>query len=523
MQSRVLIFDTTLRDGEQSPGNSMNMQEKLRMAQALAELGVDIVEAGFPIASPGDFEAVRAIARQIRGPVIAGLARCERGDIDRAWEAVQVAKRPRLHVFLATSAIHREHKLKMAKAEILRRTDEFVRYACSLCDDVEFSPEDASRTERDFLAEVVRCAIAAGATTINIPDTVGYATPEEFGGLIAELHERVPELHDAVVSAHCHDDLGLAVANSLAAVRAGARQVECTINGIGERAGNASLEEIVMALRTRSDSFGIDTGIDATQLYPTSRLLTNITGLQVQRNKAIVGDNAFAHEAGIHQHGMLQHHSTYEIMRPQDVGVDATSLVLGKHSGRHAFRDRVHKLGFELDDVQLQKVFTDFKQLADQKRTIYDADIAALVEGTLGAPRGPWQLDGFQAVAGTDVQHFAEVRMSHRDGHSAQEAACGDGPVDAVFKAMERAVGQRVRVHDYQVRSVTRGKDAQGEVVVEATHDNVRYRGRSVSTDIIEASARAYLALVNRILADQAAVAPVAVAAASGVAPQSQA
>lgn len=502
MDARVLIFDTTLRDGEQAPGGSMNLQEKLHMAEALAELGVDIIEAGFPIASPGDFDAVRNIARKIRGPVIAGLARCSRGDIDRAWEAIDVAERPRIHVFLATSAIHREHKLKMAKEEILRRTDEHLRYACTLCDDVEFSPEDASRTERDFLAEVVRVAIAAGATTINIPDTVGYSVPSEFADLVRELHERVPELHDVVLSAHCHDDLGLAVANSLAAIGAGARQVECTINGIGERAGNASLEEIVMALRTRADMFGIDTGIDASRLYPTSRLLTNITGLQVQRNKAIVGENAFAHEAGIHQHGMLQHHSTYEIMRPADVGVDASTLVLGKHSGRHAFRERVQDLGFELDDAQLQKVFADFKQLADQKRTIYDADIAALVEGTVAASNGPWQLDGFQTNAGTGVQHLAEVRLSHLDGRTVQEAACGDGPVDAVFKAIDRAVEMRVRVDEYQVRSVTRGKDAQGEVVVEATYEDRRYRGRSVSTDIIVASAEAYMDMVNRVVAD---------------------
>jgi 2-isopropylmalate synthase len=522
MDSRVLIFDTTLRDGEQAPGGSMNLQQKFQMAEALAELGVDIIEAGFPVASEGDFAAVRNIANKIQGPTIAALARCERGDIDRAWEAIEVSDRPRLHLFLATSAIHREHKLKMAKQEILRRTDEHVRHARGLCDDVEFSPEDASRTERDFLAEVVRVAIAAGATTINIPDTVGYAVPDEFADLVCELHERVPELHDVVVSAHCHDDLGLAVANSLAAVSAGARQVECTMNGIGERAGNASLEEIVMALRTRADSFGIDTGIDASRLYPTSRMLTNITGLQVQRNKAIVGENAFAHEAGIHQHGMLQHHSTYEIMRPGDVGVDASTLVLGKHSGRHAFRERVRDLGFDLDDVQLQKVFTDFKHLADQKRTVYDADIAALVEGAMGSSDGPWQLEGFQTNAGSAVQHLAEVRLAHRDGTTVQEAACGDGPVDAVFKAIEKAVDRRVAVDEYHVHSVTRGKDAQGEVTVEATQGDRHYRGRSVSTDIIEASAEAYLELVNRVVADdKVAQRPPAASAIEPAAPRS--
>ncbi len=503
MSGRVLIFDTTLRDGEQSPGASMNIPEKLRMAEALADLGVDIIEAGFPIASPGDFEAVRAVARNIDGPTIAGLARCDRQDIERAWEAVQESKRPRLHVFLATSAIHREHKLKMAKEEILRRTAESVELARSLCDDVEFSPEDASRTEPDFLDEVVRCAIRAGATTINIPDTVGYAVPNEFGERIAGLRERVAELADVVISVHCHNDLGLAVANTVAALRAGARQVECTINGIGERAGNCSLEEVVMALRTRNDFFELDTEIDATKLYPTSQLLSNITGLAVQRNKAIVGDNAFAHEAGIHQHGMLMHHSTYEIMRPEDVGVGASNLVLGKHSGRHAFRSHVQAMGFELDEDHLVEVFAEFKKLADLKRTVYDADIRALIDGSLQKTPHLWSIVGFQTIAGKGIQHVAEVRLEHRDGDERQEAACGDGPVDSLFQAIDRATRMRVELHDYQVRSVTQGKDAQGEVTVETMRNGRLYRGRAVSTDIIEAGASAYMSLVNQVLADE--------------------
>jgi 2-isopropylmalate synthase len=497
-----LVFDTTLRDGEQSPGASMNIAEKLKVAQALADLNVDIIEAGFPIASPGDFEAVRAVASQIEGPIIAGLARCNRKDIDRAWEALQHAPRARIHVFLATSAIHREHKLKMAKEEIVRRTREGVAQARDYCDDVEFSPEDASRTEPDFLTEVVEAAIEAGATTVNIPDTVGYSVPSHFTGLIEHLKSNVSNIDQAVISVHCHNDLGLAVANSLAALEAGARQVECTINGIGERAGNASLEELVMAMRTRADHFDLHTAINTQELYPTSRLVSNITGLQVQRNKAIVGENAFAHEAGIHQHGMLQHHSTYEIMRPQDVGVDKSNLVLGKHSGRHAFRDRVESLGFSLDDVALQSVFEDFKRLADRKRAIYDADIEVLVQEHIEKIPEHWKIVGFQAVAGTEVQHIASVEMRGPSGDLVKEAACGDGPVDAVFKAIQRATRVPARLQDYQVRSVTVGKDAQGEVNIEAGYDGRVYRGRAVSTDVITASAQAYVGLINRIVTE---------------------
>ena len=377
--NRVLIFDTTLRDGEQSPGCTMTPPEKLRVARALADLGVDIIEAGFPAASRGDWESVQSIAREIEGPVIAGLARCNSEDIDRAWSAIRDARRPRLHLFLATSAIHRQYKLNMAREEIIHAAAGGVRHARSLCGDVEFSPEDASRTELEFLAEVVEAAVTAGATTINIPDTVGYAVPEEYFETFQYLKKHVSSIGKVVLSAHCHDDLGMAVANSLAAVRAGARQVECTINGIGERAGNCSLEELVMALRTREGFFGLTTGIDTRRLYPASRLLSSITGMPIPRNKAVVGENAFAHESGIHQHGMLRHHSTYEIMRPEDVGLTHSNLVLGKHSGRHAFRERVRELGFELDDTELNRVFDDFKALADKKKELFDGDIEALV------------------------------------------------------------------------------------------------------------------------------------------------
>ncbi len=496
---RVLIFDTTLRDGEQSPGASMSTEAKAEMAGALAELGVDILEAGFPIASPGDFDAVRTIARTVEGPVIAALARTMANDIERAWEAICECPRPRLHLFLATSAIHREHKLRMACSEIVRRTRDEVSRARELCDDVEFSPEDASRTERSFLAEVVETAIDAGATTINIPDTVGYAVPGEFGALIRYLRTYVTAIDRAVISVHCHNDLGLAVANSLAAVRAGARQVECTINGIGERAGNASLEEIVMALRTRSDFYDLDTAIHGPGLSPASRLLTKLSGLEVQRNKAIVGSNAFAHEAGIHQHGMLMHASTYEIMRPEDVGVDRSRLVLGKHSGRHAFRRRLEELGHEIDDDAFEEVFGEFKALADRKREVFDADIESLFEGRAEARRPHWRLERFQAVAGAELQHFASVDLRDPNSVVHREAACGDGPIDALFKAVQRLTGVSGHLLEYRVRSVSVGKDAQGEAALEVEYAGETYHGRAVSTDIIDASLRAYLGVVNRI------------------------
>src|SRR5438874_1714225 len=403
VSDRLIIFDTTLRDGEQSPGASMNLAEKLEIAHALRDLGVDVIEAGFPIASPGDFEAVQAIAQQVEGPVICGLARCNADDIDRAWEALRDAPRARIHVFLATSAIHREFKLKMAKEEIIERAVESVKRAKGYCDDIEFSPEDAARTELDFLAEVVTRAVEAGATTINIPDTVGYAVPSQYAAAIRHLKKTVPGIDRVVLSVHCHNDLGLAVANSLAALLEGARQVECTINGLGERAGNCALEEIVMAVKTRGDFFGLQTSINTRRLCPTSRLVSHITGIHVQRNKAVVGQNAFSHEAGIHQDGMLKERSTYEIMNPEDVGLPKTELVLGKHSGRHALRQRVVELGYHLSDDQFQRVFEAFKVLADRKKNIYDADIEALAEAQIDDLTGQptWTLEAMTCNAGS--------------------------------------------------------------------------------------------------------------------------
>ncbi|MGZ0170290.1 MAG: 2-isopropylmalate synthase [Planctomycetales bacterium] len=496
----ITIFDTTLRDGEQSPGCSMTTDEKMEVAKALVELGVDVIEAGFPIASPDDFNAVQKIAREYGSQTtICGLSRCRADDIDRAGEALKDAEKRRMHVFLATSAIHREHKLKMGKDEIVQRAVEMVERAKGFADDVEFSPEDAARTELDFLCEVTEKAIAAGATTVNIPDTVGYSTPSNFFNIIRHLKENVPNIEQAVISTHCHNDLGLAVANSLSAIEAGARQVECTINGLGERAGNAALEEIVMAIKTRQDHYKVGTNINTKKLFSTSRLISRITGMLVQRNKAIVGQNAFAHEAGIHQHGMLQNRSTYEIMRPDDVGYVGTNLVLGKHSGRHAFRDRVKHLGYDLDDSLVQEVFDEFIALADKKKDVYDSDIIALIEGHVGESQDRWSLDRFHTVAGTDVLPTATLEM-RREGFEEvfQDAATGDGPVDAIFRALERVVGIEAVLTDYQVRSISTGKDAQGEVMVEIKVNDRVFHGKGVSTDIVAASARAYLKALNR-------------------------
>jgi 2-isopropylmalate synthase len=496
-----VIFDTTLRDGEQSPGASMNLKEKMEVAQALVELGVDVIEAGFPIASPGDFEAVREIARSVRGSVVCGLARCRQSDIDRAWEAVRHAQEPRIHVFLATSAIHREHKLRMDKDEIIRNAVEGVKRAKGYCPNIEFSPEDASRTESDFLCKVVEAAIDAGATTINIPDTVGYATPNHMGDVIRTLRNRVPNIDKAVISVHCHNDLGLAVANSLAAVEAGAGQVECTINGLGERAGNCSLEEIVMALRTRADFYHASTKILTRRLVPISRLVANITGIQVQRNKAIVGQNAFAHEAGIHQDGMLKERTTYEIMRPEDVGLAMTDLVLGKHSGRAALADRAKALGYSLTSEQLDTIFMAFKNLADKKKEIYDADIASLVEQQIHSIAEKWTLDSYKVVCGTGQVPEITLRLRHGDDKLSATVASGDGPIDAIFLAIEQLTGMSVVCKDFSVHSVTVGKDAQGEVMVQIEHEGQVYRGRGVSTDSVEASAKAFLNAINRVLA----------------------
>jgi 2-isopropylmalate synthase len=498
----IKIFDTTLRDGEQSPGASMNISEKLEVAQALVDLGVDIIEAGFPIASPGDFEAVRSIAQNIHGAVICGLARSANDDIDRAWEALQHAEQPRIHVFLATSAIHREFKLKMDKEEIIRRAVDSVRRAAGYCSDIEFSPEDASRTEVDFLCQVVEAAINAGATTVNIPDTVGYGTPAHIGGVIRALRERVPNIDRAVISTHCHNDLGLAVANSLAAVENGAGQIECTINGIGERAGNCALEEVVMALRTRYDHYQAKTRVVTQRLVPTSRLVSNITTIQVQRNKAIVGRNAFAHEAGIHQDGMLKERRTYEFMRPEDVGLAKTDLVLGKHSGRAALADRAKALGYHLTVEQLQTVFEQFKVLADKKKEVYDADIAALIEQEIRDVPETWTIAGYRLVAESGGR-APTVTLSLKRGEEevTEEVSMGDGPFDAMFHAIERVTGVEVVCRDFNVHSVTIGKDAQAEVTVEVEHGGQIYRGRGVSTDSVEASAQAFLNAINRVAA----------------------
>ncbi|MEM9057415.1 MAG: 2-isopropylmalate synthase, partial [Pseudomonadota bacterium] len=419
----LTIFDTTLRDGEQAPGCSMTLPEKLRMGRALADLGVDVIEAGFPASSPGDFESVQRLAQDIHGPTICGLARCNAGDIDRTAEAIADAERRRIHVFIATSPIHREYKLNMSRSEVLAEAIKGVERARSLCDDVEFSAEDALRTEKEFLAEAFAAAIAAGATTVNVPDTVGYTMPNEMYELVSYLVKTVPGIGDVTISTHCHDDLGMAVANSLSAVNAGARQVECTINGIGERAGNASLEEIVMATRTRPDLYPVTTNINATRLYPTSRLLSTVTGMQVARNKAIVGGNAFAHEAGIHQHGMLKNAATYEIMRPQDVGIVGTNLVLGKHSGRHALRDRAKELGYELDDAELARAFKRFKALADKKKEVFDSDIEALVLRANVGTLGPWSIEALHTTSASDAKATAQVRLSHTNGDVAEGSA----------------------------------------------------------------------------------------------------
>ncbi len=502
---RLIVFDTTLRDGEQAPGCSMTDREKVRVARALAELGVDVIEAGFPAASDGDFESVRMVARTVRGPTICGLARCGGKDIERAWQALQEAERARLHVFIATSPIHRQFKLGLSRDEVLRRAVEGVRVARALCPDVEFSAEDAARTEPEYLADVIAAVIDAGATTVNIPDTVGYTVPAEFAERIAYLRENVSGIERAVISVHCHDDLGMAVANSLAAVQAGARQVECTINGIGERAGNCALEEVVMAVRTRADRMPVRTGIDTRRLAATSRLVAAVTGVAVPRNKAVVGENAFAHEAGIHQHGMLRNQETYEIMRPEDVGLGGSRLVLGKHSGRHAFRSRVEALGLALDETELDRAFIAFKTLADRKKEIFDADIEALVLRSDETGHGPWSLKALRIRSGDGARASAEVELQHVDGTACREGASGDGPVEAAFRAIERATGIEAELKSFDIRNVTVGEDAQGEAVVTIAHGGRVWQGKGFDTDIIQASALAVLQAVNRICARQGA------------------
>jgi len=498
MGRRIIIFDTTLRDGEQSPGCSMNTKEKADLARQLERLRVDVIEAGFPIASEDDFVAVKLISQKIRTSIIAALARARDIDIDRAWEALREADRPRIHTFIATSDIHLEHKLKMTRKQVLDVISSAVKRAKRYTDDVEFSPEDAGRTDQDFLCKVVEVAIAAGATTINIPDTVGYALPWEFEARISDLLNRVPNVDKAVLSVHCHNDLGLAVANSLAAVKAGAGQVECTINGIGERAGNASLEEVVMAIRTRKDLFDEETGIRTEEIYKTSRLLSSITGVPVQPNKAIVGANAFAHEAGIHQDGVLKEKLTYEIMTPESVGLVAR-LVLGKHSGRHAIRKRLSELGYELSDEDLNKAFIRFKALADKKKEVFDDDLVALVEDEISTVLETFTLDYLQFTSGTGIIPTAMVRLRKED-QVCQGSGWGDGPVDAAYRAIDTITGISGKLKEYSIRAVTGGKDALGEVMVTIEANGRTVVGRGTSTDVIEASVRAYINAINKVI-----------------------
>ncbi len=510
-QIPIRIFDTTLRDGEQSPGGTLSHTEKMEIARQLEAMGVDIIEAGFPITSTGDFEAVRAIAGEMTRATVAGLSRCVPRDIERAGLAVKDAIHPRIHVFCATSRIHREYKLRKAFEEIVRISVESVGQARAYTDDVEFSPEDGSRTELNYLVDITGAVIEAGATTVNVPDTVGYAMPAEYGHIFAHLRQQLPVIDQRgiILSAHCHNDLGLAVANSLAAIENGARQVECTINGIGERAGNAALEEIVMALRTRADYFSrFSTSIKSKKIYSLSRMVSAFTGLQVQRNKAIVGENAFAHESGIHQDGMLKHARTYEIMDPRDVGIPESKLVLGKHSGRHAFKERVTDLGFAMDDVALEKAFEEFKALADKKKDVYDEDIEAILEQLLQTERRLWELVRFQVSSGTGVIATATVVLRDTSGTEQLDAATGDGPIDACYSAIQRITGVSVELEEYATRAVTGGKDAQGEVNVRVRHNGKTVRGRGLSTDVIEAAVRAYLAAINRIKTPEAPEAP---------------
>ncbi|MBF0254550.1 MAG: 2-isopropylmalate synthase [Candidatus Omnitrophica bacterium] len=497
---KIDIFDTTLRDGEQSPGVNLGVREKLEIARQLATLGVDIIEAGFPVTSEGDAEAVRRIAGEIRGVTVCALARAVEKDMTIALECLKKAPRRRLHVFLATSEIHRKYKLRKAKDEIERIAVWAVKYAKKRIGEVEFSPEDASRTERDFLFRIIEKTIQAGATVINIPDTVGYTTPGEFRDLIEAIHDNVPNIRKAVVSVHCHDDLGLSVANSLAAVLGGARQVECTVNGVGERAGNAAMEEIVMAMDTRKDLYRFRTGIRKSAICETSRLVSKLTGMVVQPNKAIVGKNAFAHESGIHQHGVLAKRATYEIIRPQDVGFGESQLVLGKHSGRHAFANSARKLGYRLSKKDLDESFERFKRLSDKKKEVYEDDLRVVVESVeLEDVKKEYELKFLKVVSETSKAPLAEIRLDRR-GRTLSASGTGDGPVDAAYKTLDRLLGFKLKLLDYTIRSVTVGKDALGEVTVWVrSASGAEARGRFASTDVIEASVRAYLDAVNKI------------------------
>ncbi|MDE2765306.1 MAG: 2-isopropylmalate synthase [Chloroflexota bacterium] len=517
MNDKVLIFDTTLRDGEQSAGTAMTVEEKVEIAKQLERLGVDVIEAGFPISSKGDFEAVQSVAREVRAPIVAALSHCRDAAIDRAAEALKDAAHPRIHLFLSSSDNHLMNQLRKNREEVVEMAVSAIRRARSYVDDVEFSPMDSSRTDRDFLAHLVRAAIDAGATTINIPDTVGYAAPGEFAALLEHLREQAPELGESVrLSVHCHDDLGMAVANSLAAVKAGARQVEGCINGIGERAGNCALEEVIMALRTRSDYFGADTDVDTKQLYATSRLVSQITGFAVQPNKAIVGRNAFRHASGIHQDGLIKDRSTYEIIDPVSVGVPRSELVLSKLSGSRGLRARLTELGYAVTDEQLPAVYEQFKELADKKREVTDRDLMALMSGHVSAIEQTYSLEHVQVTCGTREVPTATVTIKAADGGALYtDAATGDGPVDAVYKAINRIVREPNQLTEFSVNAVTEGNDAVGEVSIRIERDGRTYIGRGADTDIIVASGKAYMAALNRLLAMGGQAAPAAEAAAT--------
>jgi len=502
MPTQIKIFDTTLRDGEQTPGVNLNIHEKLEIARQLAKMGIDVIEAGFAIASPGDFEAVKAIAENVKGVTVASLCRTVDKDIDRAWEALKGSDRPRIHTFIATSDIHLKYKLKMTEEEVLERAIAMVKYAKRYCEDVEFSAEDASRTRLDYLYKVVEEVIKAGATVVNIPDTVGYSTPTEFGSLIKKVKENVSNVHKVDISVHCHNDLGLAVANSLAAAFNGATQLECTINGLGERAGNASVEEIVMGLNTRKDFYDMIHGVDSTQIYRASKLVSSLTGINVQPNKAIVGANAFAHESGIHQHGVLAEKTTYEIMTPESIGLSQNRMVLGKLSGKHAFEERLKEMGYTtLTPDVIKTAFDKFKVLADKKKVVLDRDIEALVEENVSEVPEIYELESFQISSGNKIVATSTVTLKLK-GNTITEAATGDGPVDAAFNAIERSVGFNVELEDYSLRAVTEGKDALGEVTVRISKDGKIFVGRGVSTDIIEASVKGYINAINRTISE---------------------
>ncbi|HEX2948260.1 MAG TPA: 2-isopropylmalate synthase [Armatimonadota bacterium] len=508
MPRAIRIFDTTLRDGEQSPGASMNVVEKLEVARQLARLGVDVIEAGFPISSERDFEAVRMIAREVKGPIIAGLSRANEQDIRRAAEAIEPAERRRIHVFIATSDIHMEYKLRKTREEVLRMAVDAVTLAKSLCDDVEFSAEDATRSDVDFLCRIVEAVIEAGATTVNIPDTVGYAMPDEFGALIATIRSRVPNVDQAIISVHCHNDLGLAVANSLAAVRNGAGQIECTINGLGERAGNAAMEELVMAMRTRQAFFNTTTGIKTQELMRASRLVSDTTSIYVQPNKAIVGANAFSHESGIHQHGMLANRQTYEIMKPEDVGASATKLVLGIHSGKHAILRKLLEMGYELDDDQLEKIVQRVKTVAEKKKEVTERDLESIVTDETNLVGEHFRLEYLHVMAGSDMIPTATLRLKC-DDEMITRAGIGVGSVDSIYQTITDMVNVPHKLVDYVVHSVTGGTDALGEVTVRLSNDDGQiFSGRGSSTDILDASAKAYVQALNRLTAHMPSIDP---------------